>query len=115
LTLSGLLLFVFFNTPGAHNMSDLHTLSGGYAEQEARNDKYEDDENKVGPHLGASHPVDPYPPVDQLGYSDEEEPQNGVLQMEAITAVWSKRSLTVVYILCVRGCIPARPYMGNTD
>jgi hypothetical protein len=37
------------------------------------------------------------------------------LQMEAITAVWSKRSLTVVYILCVRGCISARPSGVETN
>jgi hypothetical protein len=60
-----------------------------------------DDKGSLAIHPRTNHPLDLSPPFDNLPYDAQGEPQNGVLQMEAITAVWSKKSLIVVYILWV--------------
>jgi hypothetical protein len=59
----------------------------------------DDKESNLELHAGANHPLDPLPPVDNNPYDAEGEPQNGVLQMAAITSVWSRKSLITVYIL----------------
>ena len=68
---------------------------------DSNDNKSVDEDNKIGLHVVAHHQTDPYPTADKLDYRNDGEPQNGVLQMEAITAVWSKRSLTIVYVLWV--------------
>jgi len=59
----------------------------------------DDKESNLDLHACANHPLDPLPPVDSVPYDTHGEPQNGVLQMAAITSVWSKKSLITVYIL----------------
>lgn len=65
-----------------------------------KDSKYDEDLKEGEPELQAVNELESGRPVHEkmMQYAEGQEPQNGVAQMEAITATWSRRSLIVVYI-----------------